>query len=99
MAPSTCVSRTQYSASWSHGELHRRPQWHRPHASPESSTAPRGPMGDSTEGPSGTVRMRLPHPVQRFLAPWGAPPNTIPTIAVLTTGYGWVLRQAGCVAP
>eukprot|EP00959_Pyramimonas_sp_CCMP1952_P034871 730440-Pyramimonas_sp.AAC.1 len=52
------------------------------------------PIGSSTEGPSGKLRMRLPHPAQRFVAPWGAPPNTIPRIAVFTTTYGWALRQA-----
>eukprot|EP00959_Pyramimonas_sp_CCMP1952_P339091 7101363-Pyramimonas_sp.AAC.1 len=34
-----------------------------------------GPIGSSTESPSGAVRMRLPHPVQRFVAPWGTPPK------------------------
>eukprot|EP00959_Pyramimonas_sp_CCMP1952_P213235 4461725-Pyramimonas_sp.AAC.1 len=38
----------------------------------------RGPMGSSTEGPSGGVHMRLPHPARRFVAPWGAPPNACP---------------------
>eukprot|EP00959_Pyramimonas_sp_CCMP1952_P352542 7386205-Pyramimonas_sp.AAC.1 len=28
-----CVSPTQHSASWPHGELHGESQWHRPHAS------------------------------------------------------------------
>eukprot|EP00959_Pyramimonas_sp_CCMP1952_P087958 1840434-Pyramimonas_sp.AAC.1 len=28
-----------------------------------------------TEGPSGTARMRPPHPVPRFVAPSGAPPR------------------------
>eukprot|EP00959_Pyramimonas_sp_CCMP1952_P123399 2579776-Pyramimonas_sp.AAC.1 len=32
-----------------------------------------GPIGSSTEGPSGRVHMRLAHPVQRFVAPYGAP--------------------------
>eukprot|EP00959_Pyramimonas_sp_CCMP1952_P159590 3338177-Pyramimonas_sp.AAC.1 len=35
----------------------------------------RGPIGSSIEGPSGAVRMRLPHPGQRFVAPYGAPPR------------------------
>eukprot|EP00959_Pyramimonas_sp_CCMP1952_P027068 568462-Pyramimonas_sp.AAC.1 len=34
-------------------------------------TALRGPIGSSTEGPGGGARMRPPHPVQRFVAPWG----------------------------
>eukprot|EP00959_Pyramimonas_sp_CCMP1952_P237153 4956636-Pyramimonas_sp.AAC.1 len=28
-------------------------------------------MGSSTEGLSGGVRIRLPHPLHRFVAPWG----------------------------
>ena len=52
--------------SWPHRELHRRPQWQGPHG----ATAPfwhtphtaRGPIGSSTEGPSGGVRTRSrPH--------------------------------------
>eukprot|EP00959_Pyramimonas_sp_CCMP1952_P038699 810109-Pyramimonas_sp.AAC.1 len=35
----------------------------------------RDPTRNSTECPSGGVHMRLPHPAQRFMAPWGAPPN------------------------
>eukprot|EP00959_Pyramimonas_sp_CCMP1952_P444318 9302753-Pyramimonas_sp.AAC.1 len=31
--PNVPFSPTQYSASWSHRELHRRPQWDRSHAS------------------------------------------------------------------
>eukprot|EP00959_Pyramimonas_sp_CCMP1952_P126924 2654517-Pyramimonas_sp.AAC.1 len=69
MPPSTCVLPTQYSASWPHRELHRRLQCHRPLASPPLSTALRGPMGSSTEGPSTTVHMRPAPSVQRFVAP------------------------------
>eukprot|EP00959_Pyramimonas_sp_CCMP1952_P068137 1422225-Pyramimonas_sp.AAC.1 len=61
------VPPAQYSASWPHGELHRRPQWQSVHASPPPNTVFRGPKG----------------------TPW----KTIPTIAVLTTAYGWVLCQ------
>eukprot|EP00959_Pyramimonas_sp_CCMP1952_P007517 157286-Pyramimonas_sp.AAC.1 len=56
-------------------------------------------MRSSTEGPSGKLRMRLPHPVQRFVASQWAPPNTTFRIAVFTTTYGWVLRQANLGAP
>eukprot|EP00959_Pyramimonas_sp_CCMP1952_P136520 2857005-Pyramimonas_sp.AAC.1 len=44
----------------------RWPQWRCPHAFPPPSTALRGPTGSSKEGPSGGVRMRFPHSVQRF---------------------------------
>eukprot|EP00959_Pyramimonas_sp_CCMP1952_P443142 9277805-Pyramimonas_sp.AAC.1 len=44
-------------------ELLRRSQWRSPHASATPSTAFCGPMGSSTEGPSGAARVRLPHPV------------------------------------
>eukprot|EP00959_Pyramimonas_sp_CCMP1952_P430319 9013190-Pyramimonas_sp.AAC.1 len=37
---------------------------------------------------------RFTHPVQRFVAPSGAPPKKIVTIAVFTTAYGWVFCQA-----
>eukprot|EP00959_Pyramimonas_sp_CCMP1952_P164499 3438988-Pyramimonas_sp.AAC.1 len=33
-------------------------------------------------------------PLTRFVALWGAPPNALHATTVLTTGYGWVLRQA-----
>eukprot|EP00959_Pyramimonas_sp_CCMP1952_P011375 238736-Pyramimonas_sp.AAC.1 len=32
-------------------------------------------MRNSTEGPRGAVRMRLPCPVRRYVAPYGAPPQ------------------------
>ena len=55
-----------------HREFHRRPQWHGLHASPLPSTALRGPIGNSTEGPSGSARMAPPRqfgtPVTRFVA-------------------------------
>eukprot|EP00959_Pyramimonas_sp_CCMP1952_P083381 1742613-Pyramimonas_sp.AAC.1 len=35
-----------------------------PHASPTPRTALRGPIGSSTEGPSGGARMRPPRPGQ-----------------------------------
>ena len=50
-------------------ELHRRSQWRSPHASLTPSSALRGPIGSSTESPSGAARMRFPHPAQRFVAP------------------------------
>merc|ERR1711870_168799 len=67
--------------SWPHGELHRRPQWQSSYVVRASflrtpHTFP-GPMGSSTEGPSGKVRMwyvlRFCAPLTHFLAPWGAP--------------------------
>eukprot|EP00959_Pyramimonas_sp_CCMP1952_P265503 5551539-Pyramimonas_sp.AAC.1 len=64
-----CVHPSQYSALRLHRELHRRPQWRRSHASAPPSTAFRGPIGSSTGGPSGDVRMRLRHPLQCFVAP------------------------------
>ena len=49
--------------SWPHRELHRKPQWQGPHASPRqfrhTPHTVRGPIGSSTEGPSGRVRMRF----------------------------------------
>eukprot|EP00959_Pyramimonas_sp_CCMP1952_P097652 2041118-Pyramimonas_sp.AAC.1 len=45
-----------------------------------------GPIGSSAEGPGGAVRMRLPHPGQRFVAPSGAPPKA-------------TLAQLACVSP
>eukprot|EP00959_Pyramimonas_sp_CCMP1952_P022178 466293-Pyramimonas_sp.AAC.1 len=69
MAQFACVSPTQYSTSWPHRELHRSSQRRRSHAFPPLSTAFRRPRGSSTEGSSGAVRMRLPGPVQRFVAP------------------------------
>eukprot|EP00959_Pyramimonas_sp_CCMP1952_P253100 5287281-Pyramimonas_sp.AAC.1 len=45
-------------------ELHRRPQWLRSHAGPpqfrHTPHTFRGPIGNSTEGPRGCVRMRHP---------------------------------------
>ena len=69
--------------SWPHRELHRRPQWQGPHAVPPSFRRTphtvRGPIGSSTEGPSGRVRMQFqPHfcaSLTRFVAPLGAPPK------------------------
>eukprot|EP00959_Pyramimonas_sp_CCMP1952_P155935 3261397-Pyramimonas_sp.AAC.1 len=55
---------TQYSVSWPHRELHLRPQWGWPRASATPSAAFRGPIGSSTEGPSGGGHMRPPRPVQ-----------------------------------
>eukprot|EP00959_Pyramimonas_sp_CCMP1952_P195768 4093137-Pyramimonas_sp.AAC.1 len=57
VAQFACVSRAQNSASWPHGEPHRSPLWCSSHASPPPRTALRGPIGSSTEGPSGAVRM------------------------------------------
>eukprot|EP00959_Pyramimonas_sp_CCMP1952_P027755 582500-Pyramimonas_sp.AAC.1 len=69
VAQFACVFPIQYSVSWPNGELHRRPQWRSSHASPPPSIAFRGPVGSTTEGLGGAVRMCLPHPVQRFVAP------------------------------
>eukprot|EP00959_Pyramimonas_sp_CCMP1952_P256086 5348785-Pyramimonas_sp.AAC.1 len=62
------VRPTLYSASWPHKELRQKPQWRCSHASAHPSTAPRGPIGSSNEGPSGEVRMRPPHTAQRSVA-------------------------------
>eukprot|EP00959_Pyramimonas_sp_CCMP1952_P090388 1892218-Pyramimonas_sp.AAC.1 len=72
---SACVCHTQCHGSWPHTELHRRPQCGCPHASAKTSTTFRGHRGSSTEGPNGGARMRPPQPVQRFVAPYGAPPK------------------------
>eukprot|EP00959_Pyramimonas_sp_CCMP1952_P397052 8319206-Pyramimonas_sp.AAC.1 len=69
MALSACVSSTQYSASWPHTGLHRRPQWQSSHVSLLPSTAFCVPIESSTEGPSATARMCFSHTVQRFLPP------------------------------
>eukprot|EP00959_Pyramimonas_sp_CCMP1952_P200845 4200744-Pyramimonas_sp.AAC.1 len=45
---STCVSPTQHRISWPRSELHLRPQWRCPHASPPPTTAFRGPVGSFT---------------------------------------------------
>eukprot|EP00959_Pyramimonas_sp_CCMP1952_P100566 2103909-Pyramimonas_sp.AAC.1 len=39
MAPPACAFTTHYSASWPPRELHRRPQWDHPQASPSPITA------------------------------------------------------------
>ena len=60
-----------------HGELHRRPQWQSLHGDATSfwhtPHSARGPMGSSTEGPSGRARMVYPPhfgtPLTRFVAP------------------------------
>ena len=70
VAPPACgrhsVSAHPSSVSLPRRELHRRPQWHRPHAAPLSMSAHPShvsrPLGSSTEGPSGTVRMRSRRP-------------------------------------
>eukprot|EP00959_Pyramimonas_sp_CCMP1952_P112378 2349720-Pyramimonas_sp.AAC.1 len=61
MAPTACGTPIRYSALWPHRELRRRHQWNRPHAPPPHSTALCGPIGSSTESPSGAARMRHPH--------------------------------------
>eukprot|EP00959_Pyramimonas_sp_CCMP1952_P387005 8110575-Pyramimonas_sp.AAC.1 len=48
---SACVPPTQYSASWPRRELHRRPQWHRPHASPQPIQRFVAACGDLLEAP------------------------------------------------
>eukprot|EP00959_Pyramimonas_sp_CCMP1952_P451968 9462966-Pyramimonas_sp.AAC.1 len=57
-------------------------QWRCPHAVARPSAAFRGGLiGSSTEGPSGGVRMRLPHPVQRFVASYRAPPKALVAVS------------------
>eukprot|EP00959_Pyramimonas_sp_CCMP1952_P239629 5007742-Pyramimonas_sp.AAC.1 len=60
-SPSPGAAFRGYVGSWS--------QWCSSQASPPPSTAFRGSIGSSTEGSSGAVRMRLPHPIRRFVAP------------------------------
>ena len=62
----------------------RHPCRHTPHVL-------HGPMGSFTESPSGT---HLGTPLTRSVVLWGVPLKMKPTAAVLTTAYGWVLRQA-----
>eukprot|EP00959_Pyramimonas_sp_CCMP1952_P279352 5840652-Pyramimonas_sp.AAC.1 len=64
-----CVSTAQYNLSKPQRGLNRKRQWRCSHAPPRPSRALRNPIGSSTEGDSGGVRMRLPCPVQRFVAP------------------------------
>eukprot|EP00959_Pyramimonas_sp_CCMP1952_P083464 1744819-Pyramimonas_sp.AAC.1 len=80
------ASATPSTALRGPSEAHLRPQWCVPHASPPPSTAFRGPIRGSAEGPRGAVRMRLPHPALRFVAPFGAPPK-VP------------VAQSACVSP
>eukprot|EP00959_Pyramimonas_sp_CCMP1952_P208766 4366772-Pyramimonas_sp.AAC.1 len=55
-----------------HRELQRRPKWPRPHAPSPPTACPfrhtphtiRGPIGISTEGSSGRVRMSPPHSIR-----------------------------------
>eukprot|EP00959_Pyramimonas_sp_CCMP1952_P002153 44244-Pyramimonas_sp.AAC.1 len=61
--------------SWPYRELDLRPQWGWPHASVTPSTAPRGPIGSSTQGPSVGGHMRPPRPAQRSVALQEAPPK------------------------
>eukprot|EP00959_Pyramimonas_sp_CCMP1952_P242581 5070006-Pyramimonas_sp.AAC.1 len=51
--------RTQHRASWPHGECHLSPVAVSACVSPPS-TSFRGPIGGSTDGPSGGVHVRLP---------------------------------------
>eukprot|EP00959_Pyramimonas_sp_CCMP1952_P178718 3735643-Pyramimonas_sp.AAC.1 len=60
--PLACAPPTQCSVSWPHKDLHRRDRCYRPRAYPPPSTAFRGPIRSSTDGPSATARMRPPHP-------------------------------------
>eukprot|EP00959_Pyramimonas_sp_CCMP1952_P385951 8088580-Pyramimonas_sp.AAC.1 len=69
VAQFACVSPIQDNASWPHREHHRRHQWRSSHASLPPRKAFRGTIWGSTEGPSCAVRMRLPRPGQRFVAP------------------------------
>ena len=65
VAARACSSISAHSShvSWPHWELHRRPQWQRPHAVPPSFRHTlhtfRGPIGSSTEGPSGSARVQF----------------------------------------
>ena len=72
-SPHVSVSAHPSHVSWPYRELHRRSQWRSPHAPLPPSTAFRGPIGSSTEGPSGGARMRLPRPGRRFVALIGTP--------------------------
>eukprot|EP00959_Pyramimonas_sp_CCMP1952_P398220 8343347-Pyramimonas_sp.AAC.1 len=58
----------------------------------------RGPIGSSTEGPSGGVHMRPRHRFQRtprtFRGPTGGSTESGTRNAALATAYGWVLPQA-----
>ena len=58
------------------------------------------PIGSSTEGPSGRVRMRYPHsflhPPHTF-QPSPALPRRRTYSRILVAEYGWVLRQANCL--
>eukprot|EP00959_Pyramimonas_sp_CCMP1952_P078078 1632201-Pyramimonas_sp.AAC.1 len=70
-----------------------------PHLFRYTSHAFRGPIRNSTDGPKGCFRMLPPdnfwHTPHTFRgSKKGAPPNAEHTATVLTTAYGWVLRQA-----
>eukprot|EP00959_Pyramimonas_sp_CCMP1952_P221138 4622980-Pyramimonas_sp.AAC.1 len=64
VAVSACVSPTQSSASWPHGELHRRPQWRCPCVCPTQNSASWPHKGAPPE-----AQRRCPHAV---------PPPSIP---------------------
>ena len=56
----------------------------------------RGPIGSSTEGPRGAVHMRLLCPVQRYVAPYGAPPQVPASqLALFAPRSGRPARVAG----
>eukprot|EP00959_Pyramimonas_sp_CCMP1952_P235536 4922347-Pyramimonas_sp.AAC.1 len=62
VATFACFPPTQDNVSCPYKELHRRTQLRCSHASSPPSTTLRGPIGSSTEGLSGGVRMRFPYP-------------------------------------
>eukprot|EP00959_Pyramimonas_sp_CCMP1952_P418813 8773465-Pyramimonas_sp.AAC.1 len=84
VAALACSSPAQTSVPWLCRGLHRRPHWLRSHAVPPPRAALRGPVGSSTEGPSGCTRMRLRFSGQRFVASSGAPPKV--PVAALACG-------------
>ena len=84
VAGSACVPPPHFGAPLTRFvELHGRLQWQGPHAysGPLRRTPHtfRGPIGSSTKGSTGRVRMRtrahFGEHLTRFVAPWGAPPK------------------------
>eukprot|EP00959_Pyramimonas_sp_CCMP1952_P444163 9298977-Pyramimonas_sp.AAC.1 len=63
MAKLACGSCTQCSVWCLHRKLHEWPQWQNSHAVPSPGTALRGPIGNSTERPTGGTRTRFMRPV------------------------------------
>eukprot|EP00959_Pyramimonas_sp_CCMP1952_P164826 3445264-Pyramimonas_sp.AAC.1 len=76
---------TQYSASWPYRELRRRSECDRPHASRATRYSVSAPIWSSTDGPSGTARVRHAPPSTALRGPIGSstdgpsePPACIP---------------------